>query len=181
MDAVSDGLLLMTPGVRGTDISFLAIVDNNGVPRWVMRPNGRARNFRRYPDGRYSFSERDADRNEPTVILDAGFNRIDTATLVGTLLAEHTGGHDFLITESGNYLLMSYYPAVRDLSDFGCPDGDGPTRQCSTAEPAGRLGDPGSDPGRGHGIRMELLGPRQDRGLHDPSLPERLRAPQLAA
>ena len=31
---------------------------------------------------------------------------------------------------------MSYYPAVRDLSDFGCPDGDGPTRQCSTAEPA---------------------------------------------
>ena len=135
-DAVSDGLLLMTPSVRQSDKSFLAIVDNNGVPRWVMRPNVRARNFRRYPDGRYSFSERGADGNEATVILDAGFNRIDTATLVGTLLPEHTGGHDFLITETGNYLLMSYYPAERDLSAFECEGEDGSTRPCSTAEPA---------------------------------------------
>ena len=79
-DAVSEGLLLMTPGVRRSDppISFLAIVDNNGVPRWVMRPNQRARNFRRYPDGRYSFSEwRQVDQQttvEPTMILDADFN-----------------------------------------------------------------------------------------------------------
>ena len=135
-DAVSDGLLLMTPSVRRSDKSFLAIVDNSGVPRWVMRPNVRARNFRRYPDGRYSFSERRADGTEPTVILDAGFNRIDTATLVGPLLPQHTGGHDFLITESGNYLLMSYYPAVRDLSAFECEDEDGSTRSCSTMEPA---------------------------------------------
>ena len=134
-DAVTDGLLLMTPGVRGTDISFLAIVDNNGVPRWVRKPNVRARNFRRYPDGRYSYSEPDADGNEPTVILDARFNRIDTATLAGGLLPEHTGGHDFLVTEQGNYLLMSYYPAERDLSEFPCRDEDGSSRQCSTAEP----------------------------------------------
>ena len=122
-EAVSDGLLLMTPGVRRSDppISFLAIVDNNGVPRWVMRPNVNARNFRRYPDGRFSFAERSADGTEPTVILDAGFNRrIDTATLVGDLLPEHTGGHDFLIMENGNYLVMSYYPNQRDFSDFEC-------------------------------------------------------------
>ena len=121
-EAVSDGLLLMTPGVRRSDppISFLAIVDNNGVPRWVMRPNLNARNFRRYPDGRFSFAERRADGTEPTVILDAGFNRIDTATLVGDLAAEHTGGHDFLIMENGNYLVMSYYPNQRDFSDFEC-------------------------------------------------------------
>ena len=72
---VSDGLLLMTPGVRRSDKSFLAIVDNNGVPRWVMRPNQRARNFRRHPDGRYSFSEqRQADGEasvDRQVILDA--------------------------------------------------------------------------------------------------------------
>ena len=42
--AVSEGLLLMTPSVRRSDKSFLAIVDNNGVPRWVTRPNVRARN-----------------------------------------------------------------------------------------------------------------------------------------
>ena len=133
-DAVSGGLLLMTPSVRRSDTSFLAIVDNNGVPRWVMRPNVRARQFRRHADGRYSFAERGADGNETIVILDAAFNRIDTATLVDPLLPEHTGGHDFLITENGNYLLMSYYPAERDLSAFECEDGS--TRPCSTMEPA---------------------------------------------
>ena len=124
---VSDGLLLMTPGVRGSDKSFLAIVDNNGVPRWVMRPNQRARNFRRHPDGRYSFSEqRQADGEasvEPTVILDARFRRIDTVTLAGDRLPEHTGGHDFLILDNGNYLVMSYYPVQRDFSAFEC-DGE---------------------------------------------------------
>ena len=121
--SVSEGLLLMTPSVRRSDKSFLAIVDNNGVPRWVARPNVRARNFRRYPDGRYSFSESRSDGTEPTVILDAAFRRIDTATLVGGLLPEHTGGHDFLILENGNYLVMSYYPVQRDFSEFDCNGG----------------------------------------------------------
>ena len=122
--AVSEGLLLMTPGVRRSNppISFVAIVDNNGVPRSVMRPNpnANARNFRRYPDGRYSFAERGEDGTEPTVILDAGFNRVDNATLAGDLDPEKTGGHDFLILENGNYLLMSYYPTQRDFSAFEC-------------------------------------------------------------
>ena len=135
-EAVTGGLLLMTPGVRRTDISFLAIVDNNGVPRWVMRPDLRARNFRRHPDGRYSFSERDAAGVERTVILDAGLGRIDTAALAAPLLPEHTGGHDFLIADNGNYVQMSYYPAERDLGGFTCRDEDGATRPCSTAEPA---------------------------------------------
>ena len=134
--AVSDGLLLMTPSVRRSDKSFLAIVDNNGVARWVMRPNVRARQFRRYFDGRYSFAERGADGNEAIVILDAALNRIDTARLVAPLLPEHTGGHDFLIAENGNYLLMSYYPAERDLGGLTCPGEDGAPRRCSTMEPA---------------------------------------------
>ena len=139
-DAVTDGLLLMTPSVRRAGRSFLAIVDNNGVPRWVMRPNVRARNFRRHAghtgEVRYSFSERGADGTESTVILDSAFNRIDTATLAGDLAPEHTGGHDFLITDAGTYLLMSYHPAERDLSAFRCRDPDGSTRQCSAREPA---------------------------------------------
>ena len=96
----------------------------------------RARNFRRHSGSHYSFSERDADGTEATVILDAAFNRIDSASLAGDLAPEHTGGHGFFITETGNYLLMSYYPAERDLSAFKCRDQDGSTRQCSTMEPA---------------------------------------------
>ena len=118
--AVADGLLLMTPSVRdrtqSNPPSFVAIVDNNGVPRWVLRPNRNARNFRRYPDGRYSYAERRADGTEPTVVLDAGFNRMDEATLSGNLDPGETGGHDFLILDNGNYLVMSYYPTPRDFS-----------------------------------------------------------------
>ena len=143
--AVSDGLLLMTPSVRGALLmpgvrrlgtSFLAIVDNNGVPRWVMRSDLEARNFRRYPDGRYSFSTR-ADGAEPTVILNADLEPIDTVTLAGGLDPLYTGGLDFLIMENGSYLLMSYYPAERDLSAFDeCMDEDGSSRRCSTSEQA---------------------------------------------
>ena len=143
--AVSDGLLLMTPSVRGALLmpgvrrpgaSFLAIVDNNGVPRWVMRSDLEARNFRRYPDGRYSFSTR-ADGAEPTVILNADLEPIDTVTLAGGLDPLYTGGLDFLIMENGSYLLMSYYPAERDLSAFDeCIGEDGSSRRCSTSEQA---------------------------------------------
>ena len=93
--SVTDGLLLMTPSVRRADKSFLAIVDNNRVPRWAMRPNVRARNFRRHFGRHYSFSKREADGTEATVILDAAFNRIDSASLAGDLAPEHTGGHGF--------------------------------------------------------------------------------------
>ena len=132
--AVSEGLLLITPGARRSDQSFLAIVDTNGVPRWVMRMEVHARNFRRHRDGRYSFSAR-AEGAEPTVILNAEFDRIDTVTLAGELDPQYTGGLDFLIMENGNYLLMSYYPAVRDLSAFTCSDA-GMSRRCSTMERA---------------------------------------------
>lgn len=81
-DEVTDGLLLITPSVRRTDNSFLAIVDNNGVPRWVRKPDVRGHNFRRYSDGRYSYSERDSDGNYRGVVLDSDLERIDTATLV---------------------------------------------------------------------------------------------------
>ena len=67
-DAVTDGLLLMTPHVgepmrfaAGLDPfvhSYLAIIDNHGVPRWVRPAAGLGvRNFRRHADGRYSHSE----------------------------------------------------------------------------------------------------------------------------
>ena len=76
----------------------------------------RRRNFRRHRDGRYSFSERAADGTESTVILNADFERVGTATLAGDLDPRRTGGWDFLILENGNYLLMmpNKYPALLD-------------------------------------------------------------------
>ena len=94
-----------------------------------------ARNFRRYADGRHSYSERGDDGRYGAVILDGDLERIDTATIVPPLDPDATGGNDFLVADDGNYLLMSYHPAQRDLSDFECENGDGSTRRCSSAEP----------------------------------------------
>ena len=95
------GLLLMTPSVTRPDRSFLAIVDNNGVPRWVRRANVHAGNFRRHPDGRYSFSERVPDAAgrmvtiERIVLLDADFERIGTVTLAATWIRNTPAGSTF--------------------------------------------------------------------------------------
>ena len=147
-EAVTDGLLLMTPHVLeptrffvGLDPfihSYLAIVDNHGVPRWVRPAAGLGvRNLRRYADGRYSHSEWDPDGGgERAVILDRALERIGTAKA----RLQNTGGHDFLITENGNYLFMSHEPAVRDLRVFGdrCFDdplaGTGGPRPCTATE-----------------------------------------------
>jgi hypothetical protein len=133
--AVSDGLLLMTVAATEPDRSFLAIVDNNGVPCWVLRASSLTRNFRRHPDGRYSFAEFAANRTESTVIMNAAFERVGTATLAGGLEARYTEGIDFLILNNGNHLVIGYYPAVRDLSAFLCT-GPAMSRQCSDMEPA---------------------------------------------
>ena len=142
-DAVTDGLLLMAPHVLDPTriragrspslISFLAIVDNSGVPRWVRKSEFGARDFRRHADGRYSHAEWDSGGRERVVILDTEFNRVAVATTVGDVT--RTIGHEFLVTEQGNYLLLSYHRASRDLSDFVCTNQDGSTRDCSETEP----------------------------------------------
>ena len=142
-DAVTDGLLLLTPqiidpariraGMSPSVITFLAIVDNNGVPRWVRRSEFGARDFRRHADGRYSHSEWDAQGQGSVAILDASFNRIATARTVDDVT--RTIGHEFLVTEEGNYLLLSYNPAQRDLSGYQCKDPGGTvSRDCTTME-----------------------------------------------
>ena len=57
-DQVAGGLIFATPRRPGTSppVSYLAILDNNGVPRFQRpAPSGyEVRNFRRHPDGSYS-------------------------------------------------------------------------------------------------------------------------------
>ena len=118
-DAVDSGFLLLSP--RMQDKSYLLILDNNGVPRYRKIVDGVASEFKRHPDGRYSYVRR-LGRNEfghfdnEIVILDAQFSEQTTVRTVGL---NHTDNHDFLITPEGNYLLMSYNSAYRDLSPWG--------------------------------------------------------------
>ena len=105
---VSDGLLLVTPRLE-TD-TFLAIIDNNGVPRF-HRHAIEARNFRRHADGRYSFNLANGVR-----ILDAQLENMMTLSPLPPFV--DTDPHDFLITDEGNYVFIDYLPATRDACDF---------------------------------------------------------------
>ena len=112
---VSDGLLLVTPHYALADpVGYVAIVDNNGVPRFRRYQVGE--NFRRHADGplidgkrvRYSISELGSAN-----LLDEQFEVIGSVQVVAPL--NSTGYHDFLITDEGNYLFISYQRATRDL------------------------------------------------------------------
>ena len=106
---VSDGLLLVAP-VGG----YVAIVDNNGVPRFRRYQDGA--NFRRHAAGplidgkrvRYSISQLDS-----VSLLDEQFEEIGSVQVVAPLTS--TDFHDFLITDKGNYLFISYQPATHDM------------------------------------------------------------------
>ena len=118
-----DGLI--TIGVRADPGSYLAIIDNNGVPRihWWIRESVRI--FRTHRDGRYPYSYGQLSRFLPydqqagsrkVTVLDENLEPVDTVTTVPPL--HHTDLHDFVIKSNGNYLLMAYEPARRDMSQF---------------------------------------------------------------
>ena len=118
-----DGLI--TIGVRADPGSYLAIIDNNGVPRihWWIRESVRI--FRTHRDGRYPYSYGQLSRFLPydqqagsrkVTVLDENLEPVDTVTTVPPL--HHTDLHDFVIKSNGNYLLLAYESARRDMSQF---------------------------------------------------------------
>lgn len=118
---VDDGFLIVAPRFDSNRQTYLAIIDNNGVPRFRRRLIGTATDFKRHPDGRYSYAYRygytEFDKPDyEIVILDEQFEEQKRLSTIGL---SATDNHDFLITEQGNYLLLSYAPAYRDLSNWG--------------------------------------------------------------
>ena len=111
--------------MRADPGSYLAIIDNNGVPRihWWIRESVRI--FRTHRDGRYPYSYGQLSRFLPydqqagsrkVTVLDENLEPVDTVTTVRPL--HHTDLHDFVIKSNGNYLLMAYESARRDMSQF---------------------------------------------------------------
>ena len=121
---VTDGLLLVTPAVYNSRYRhshrFLAIIDNNGVPRFHQAGGV---NFRRHANGplidgrrvRYSHSTGSA------VLLDGNFDVIRSVRPVSPV--NSFNGHDFLITDDDTFLFLAYEGTTRDLSDLDDPDG----------------------------------------------------------
>ena len=116
------------------DFQTVAMLDNNGVPRFHRRLGHKVWAYFRVERGpgaglqpgqdreyRYSYF-REIDDTTDYVVLDQDLQQIDTARTVAPL--ETMDPHDFRVLEDGNYLLMAYEPAERDFGglSFDHPD-----------------------------------------------------------
>ena len=129
-EQVKDGLLLLTPTYGGHHdrVTFMAVLDNNGVPRFhrlLTDANFWAMNFKPHGAGRFSVG-----RREEHNLNDSSFGNweIDllnrslevTATITSVSPLSHTDGHDFHISATGDYVMLSYYDdEPRDFSAHG--------------------------------------------------------------
>ena len=111
--------LIMFPR-RQTSSTYLVIIDNNGVPRFLRyhyfyRAGAYFRWFKasETSEWRYAFGTYGEPDGE-IIVLDQNFQEVTRVETVSPL--QSTNRHDYRILDDGNYLLMSYEPAVRDLS-----------------------------------------------------------------
>ena len=126
----AEGLLLLDPRYdtpEGERVSYLAVLDDRGVPRFHRRIEPAGRNFRWHPALRlYSYArslyaEKSCGwREAEVVLLDEGFEVAGRVRAVGLC---NTDWHDFLVTDEGNYLFIAFIPAERDFS--AVPDENG--------------------------------------------------------
>ena len=118
-DAFEDLILFSREG-------YFRLMDRNGVPRFRRGYAGAgtfAVRFHRVgADGAYRYGFRGG--GNVYTILNEDFEVV--ADDVGTVLPlTKVNSHDFQILEDGNYLLMSYEPAMRDFSHIDLPYLDG--------------------------------------------------------
>ena len=116
------------------DFQTVAMLDNNGVPRFhrrlghevwayfrVERGPGAGLPPGQDPEYRYSYFKETEDDVE-YVVLDQYLEQVDTARTVAPL--ETMDPHDFRVLEDDNYLLMAYEPAERDFSGLSFEHAD---------------------------------------------------------
>ena len=121
-EGATEGLLFITPQYQALAIRFHVVADQHGVPRFH---GVKGTNFRPQPNGpviggkrvRYSIN-----RDNLPQLFDANFDQIFTVRPAGDITTVNP--HDFLMTEEGTSLLMSYHVTARDLSDYNDGSGD---------------------------------------------------------
>lgn len=96
--------------------AYLIKLENSGVPLFYRRLDSAAYDFKKHPNGLYSYAATLPANNYEQVILDADFEEIGTITTTGL---ENTDNHEFQILPNGNYILLGYEPTTRDLTSWG--------------------------------------------------------------
>ena len=119
MDGASESLMTASYG------QYLAIIDHNGVPRFRGQGAGGG-HFRAFPDGGYPYAVH-VRADSAYTVYDGTFNVVQSG--ITTVNLHDTNSHDFFVKPNGDYVLIAYEPAVRDLSfmseQFGLTNEDG--------------------------------------------------------
>ena len=103
-------------------VSYIAMLDDDGVPHFHRRSWPPAHNFRWHEQARlFSYHEAAPNRGGDVVLLDEQLNEVGRVNTVGGLAPARM--HDFLITPEGNHLFLTNNPAVRDLSRYPAREG----------------------------------------------------------
>ena len=129
-DGVSDGLLFVWPRytVDGSNVGYMVILDNNGVPRFHRSNRGKM--FQRHSHGPVLDGKRvwySYIRGDLIYLLDAEFDTIQTIAPLDPLT--NVDSHDFQIiydeeTRQSSFLLVSRFENTRDYSDYEDKDGN---------------------------------------------------------
>ena len=132
-----DGLTAFSVRVSGrvpnavSGKSYLIVVDQNGVPRFLRKIDRVVVNFRPQYAGRHFWTYGEfvgftvsLTRTGRVVILDDQLAVVRAVTTISGL--DHTDLHDFVVKPNGNVILMAYEAARRDLSAFTNPDTNRP-------------------------------------------------------
>ena len=124
-NSVDNGHILLSSksiNSRNSTYSILFIIDNNGVPVLRKKISNAVTDFKQHSNGMYSYALRKESKNSfgfwenEIVILDEKLNEIKRVETIGL---SHTDNHDFIITNEGTYLLMSYDSNYRDFTEYG--------------------------------------------------------------
>ena len=140
-----DGLTAFSVRVRGrvpdtlSGTSYLIVVDQNGVPRFLRKIDKVVANFRPHYDGQHFWTYgkfvdflASGARTGRVVILDDNLAVVRAVTTTSAL--QHTNLHDSVVKPNGNVILMAYEPVQRDLSAFTNPDTNQPYSTTERAE-----------------------------------------------
>ena len=132
---VSDGLIMVSVSMMDEErsyFSWIAMIDNRGVPRFRRRIDRLANTFKPHPNADFPFSYgRQAGYSENPrddrwnsfefVLLDRALEPRRVVRTAAPLT--HTDIHAFAVLENGDVAFIAYEPARRDLSAFDKRDG----------------------------------------------------------
>ena len=118
---ISNGLFMLN---QPTQPYFSSLIDDQGYVAWYTDSDDLVNDLRFWPDhGVFTFYIPRGQGQIDFYRMDQSFNVIDSIGAVGDVSPD---GHEFLLSENGNRLILTQYDTVMDLSAFvinGAPGG----------------------------------------------------------